>query len=126
MSLSTQISSTRQVTSGFQKTVAVPTDSTQTSGQVLGTEPAAGQNVPLDTVIQIQVSKGNQFVMPDLKGQFWTDAEPNLRGLGWTGTLIKLPNADNSGVRSNGVVTQSPPAGSAVNFGAPITISFAS
>ncbi len=112
--------------SGFQKTVAVPTDGTQTSGQVLGTDPAAGQNIPLDTVIQIQVSRGNQFVMPDLRGQFWTDAEPNLRGLGWTGTLIKLPNADNSGVRSNGVVTQNPPAGTAVTFGAPITISFAS
>ena len=30
-------------------------------------------------MIQMQVSRGNQFVMPDLSGQFWTDAEPNLR-----------------------------------------------
>ncbi|HTY29183.1 MAG TPA: Stk1 family PASTA domain-containing Ser/Thr kinase [Mycobacterium sp.] len=112
--------------SGFQKTLSVPVDSTETAGQVTGTDPAAGQTVPLDTVIQLQVSKGNQFVMPDLKGQFWTDAEPNLRALGWTGVLIKGPNADNSGVRSNGVVTQSPPAGTAVNFGASITLSFAS
>jgi serine/threonine-protein kinase len=111
--------------SGFQKTIAVPVDSTEPSGQVIGTDPAAGQTVPLDSVIQLQVSRGNQFVMPDLKGQFWTDAEPNLRALGWTGVLIKGPNVDNSGVRSNGVVTQSPPAGSAVNFGASITLSFA-
>jgi len=112
--------------SGFQKTLSVPVDSTEPSGQVLGTDPAAGQTVPLDTVIQVQVSKGNQFVMPDLKGQFWVDAEPNLRALGWTGVLIKGPNVDNSGIRSNGVVTQSPAAGSAVNFGASITLSFAS
>ncbi|MCI4673990.1 Stk1 family PASTA domain-containing Ser/Thr kinase [Candidatus Mycolicibacterium alkanivorans] len=112
--------------SGFQKTLSVPIDSTESAGQVIGTDPAASQTVPLDTVIQIKVSKGNQFVMPDLKGQFWTDAEPNLRALGWTGVLIKSPNVDNSGVRSNGVVTQSPPAGSAVNFGASITLSFAS
>ena len=112
--------------SGFQKTISVPVDSTEPSGQVIGTDPAAGQTVALDTVIQLQVSRGNQFVMPDLKGQFWTDAEPNLRALGWTGVLIKGPNVDNSGVRSNGVVTQSPPAGSAVNFGASISLSFAS
>jgi len=97
--------------SGFQKTLSVPVDSTEPSGQVIGTDPAAAQTVPLDTVIQLQVSRGNQFVMPDLKGQFWTDAEPNLRALGWTGVLIKGPNVDNSGVRSNGVVTQSPPGG---------------
>jgi serine/threonine-protein kinase len=112
--------------SGFQKTVPVPTDSTEPSGQVIGTDPPSGQTVPQDTAIQIKVSKGNQFVMPPLSGQFWTDAEPNLRALGWTGVLIKGPDAQNSGQRSNAVVTQSPAAGSAVNFNAPITLSFAS
>lgn len=112
--------------SGFLKTVSVPTDSPEPAGQVVGTEPASGQTAPQDTVVQIQVSKGNQFVMPPLTGQFWTDAEPNLRALGWTGVLIKGPDAQNSGQRSNAVVTQSPAAGTAVNFGAPITLSFAS
>ncbi|WP_328349574.1 Stk1 family PASTA domain-containing Ser/Thr kinase [Mycobacterium sp. NBC_00419] len=112
--------------SGFLKFFPVPVDGTEPNGQVVGSEPAAGQIVPQDTVIQVQVSKGNQFVMPDLKGQFWLDAEPNLRALGWTGVMIKGPNADNSGVRSNGVVTQSPAAGTAVDFGATVTLSFAS
>ena len=113
--------------SGFNKTpILVPTDSTEPSGQVVGTNPAAGQEASLDTAVQIQVSRGNQFVMPNLAGQFWTDAEPNLRVLGWTGGLIKGPNVDNSGVRSNAVVTQSPQAGTGVNFGDPITLSFAS
>jgi beta-lactam-binding protein with PASTA domain len=79
--------------------IEVPTDSTDPAGQVVGTNPAAGQEVSVDTAIQVQVSRGNQFVMPNLAGQFWLDAEPNLRVLGWTGALIKGPNVDNSGVQ---------------------------
>ncbi|AKK25390.1 Stk1 family PASTA domain-containing Ser/Thr kinase [Mycobacterium sp. EPa45] len=112
--------------SGFLNTLPVPTDSTEPSGQVVGTDPANGQTVPQDTAIQIKVSKGNQFVMPDLRGMFWTDAEPRLRGLGWTGVLDKGGDVQNSGQRSNAVVSQNPSAGSAVNFGATITLSFAS
>lgn len=112
--------------SGFLKFIQVPVDSTEPSGQVVGSTPAAGEIVPQDTVIQMQVSKANQFVMPDLKGQFWIDAEPNLRSLGWTGPFIKAPDVQNSGQRSNAVVTQSPAPGTPVNFGATITLSFAS
>ncbi|CAA0116547.1 Serine/threonine-protein kinase PknB [Mycolicibacterium vanbaalenii] len=112
--------------SGFSNTVAVEVDSTSPAGRVLGTEPAAGQTVPEDTVIQIQVSRGNQFVMPDLTGMFWTDAEPRLRALGWTGILDKGGDVQNSGQRTNAVVTQSPSAGSDVNYGARITLNFAS
>ncbi|APE17460.1 serine/threonine protein kinase [Mycobacterium sp. WY10] len=112
--------------SGFLNTLPVPTDSTEPSGQVVGTDPPNGQVVPQDTAIQIKVSKGNQFVMPDLRGMFWTDAEPRLRGLGWTGGLDKGGDVQNSGQPSHAVVSQSPSAGSAVNFGATITLSFAS
>ncbi|WP_431234421.1 Stk1 family PASTA domain-containing Ser/Thr kinase [Mycolicibacterium psychrotolerans] len=112
--------------SGFLKTLPVPTDSAEPSGQVVGTDPPNGQTVPQDTAIQIKVSKGNQFVMPDLRGMFWTDAEPRLRGLGWTGGLDKGGDVQNSGQPSHAVVLQSPTAGSAVNFNATITLSFAS
>jgi eukaryotic-like serine/threonine-protein kinase len=112
--------------SGFQNPVPVEVDSTRPSGQVVGTNPAAGQDVPVDTVIQIQVSQGNQFVMPNLRGMFWVDAEPLLRNsYKWTGELIKLPNAQNSGVPSNGIVTQSPEAGTPLRVSDPITLSFA-
>jgi eukaryotic-like serine/threonine-protein kinase len=111
--------------SGFQNIVPVEVDSIRSAGQVIGTNPSATQNVPLDTVIQIQVSRGNQFNMPNLRGMFWTEAEPYLRSLGWTGGLIKLPNAQNSGVPSNEVVTQDPAAGTTINFNASITLSFA-
>ncbi len=111
--------------SGFQNTVPVEVDSTRPAGQVIGTNPPAAQNVPVDTVIQIQVSRGNQFSMPNLRGMFWTEAEPYLQSLGWTGYLIKLPNAQNSGVPTNGVVTQDPAPGTPINFSSPITLSFA-
>ncbi|BBX19383.1 serine/threonine protein kinase [Mycolicibacterium duvalii] len=112
--------------SGFTKAVPVEVDSTVTAGQVVGSEPAAGETVPQDTVIQMQVSRGNQFVMPDLTGMFWTDAEPRLRALGWTGVLDKGPDVQNSGQRTNAVVRQSPSAGSPLTFGSRITLNFAS
>ncbi len=112
--------------SGFTKTIPVEVDSTGPAGQLVGTNPAAGQTVPVDTVIQLQVSRGNQFVMPDVRGMFWTDAEPRLRALGWTGVLDRAADVQNSGQRTNAVVTQSPSPGAGVNFDSRITLSFAS
>ena len=111
---------------GFTRVTQAQVDSTRPAGTVLSTNPATGQSVPLDTVIELRVSRGNQFTMPDLAGQFWTDAEPNLRALGWTGVLIKGADVPNSGQRSAAVVTQSPAPGSALTFDAPITLAFAS
>ncbi|WP_099023873.1 Stk1 family PASTA domain-containing Ser/Thr kinase [Mycolicibacterium palauense] len=111
---------------GFTKFARVDVDGIPSSGTVLGTDPPAGQNVAIDTVIELQVSRGNQFAMPNLVGQFWTDAEPNLRALGWTGVLVKGPDVQDSGQRSHAVVTQSPAPGTGVNYGSSITLSFAS
>lgn len=113
-------------TLGFQTILTAPVDSSAPAGQVLGIDPAAGTDAALDTAITLRVSKGNQFVMPNLVGQFWVDAEPNLRALGWTGVLVKGPDVPNSGQRTNAVVTQSPAAGSGANFTGPVTLSFAS
>jgi eukaryotic-like serine/threonine-protein kinase len=111
---------------GFTNVVSVQVDGTEPCGQVLGTLPTPGQESPLDAPIQLQLSGCNQFVMPDLRGMFWADAEPRLRALGWTGFLDKGADLPNSGQRTNAVVTQSPSAGAEVSFGAPITLSFAS
>ncbi|MUL82900.1 MULTISPECIES: Stk1 family PASTA domain-containing Ser/Thr kinase [unclassified Mycolicibacterium] len=112
--------------SGFTNTVVIEVDNTAPAGQVVGTEPPAGTSVPKDTPIQIHVSKGNQFIMPNLVGQVWDDVYPRLTALGWTGVLDKGPDIRDSGQRTNAVVNQSPPAGTAVNYGAKITLSFAS
>ncbi|MBS1696481.1 MAG: Stk1 family PASTA domain-containing Ser/Thr kinase [Actinobacteria bacterium] len=111
---------------GFTNIVTVQVDSAASCGQVIGTSPAAGQSVPVDTLLQLQASQCNQFVMPDVRGMFWADAEPRLRALGWTGQLDKGGDVQNSGQRTNAVVSQSPSPGSGVNFGARITLSFAS
>ena len=113
-------------TLGFPTILTAPVDSTEPAGQVLATDPPAGTDTELDTAITLKVSKGNQLTMPNLVGQFWVDAEPNLRGLGWTGVLVKGPDVPNSGQRTNAVVTQSPAAGAGLNFGGSVTLSFAS
>src|SRR5882757_7967528 len=99
-----------------------------TLGQVLGTVPPANEVVPVDTPIQVQVSQGNQFTMPDLRRMFWDDAAPLLQSLGWQNNgnnFVKLQNAQNSGVPTNGVVTQDPAAGTAMKPTDTITLSFA-
>jgi beta-lactam-binding protein with PASTA domain len=113
-------------TVGFTTVLTAPVDSIEPAGEVLGMDPPSGNDTELDTPITLKVSKGNQFVMPNLIGQFWTDAEPNLRALGWTGVLVKGPDVRDSGQRTNAVVTQNPPPGTGVNFSGSVTLAFAS
>jgi serine/threonine-protein kinase len=110
---------------GFTNVIQVDVDNVKSTGAVTGTLPPAGQQAKKTDLIQLQVSKGNQFVMPDLTGQFWVDAEPLLRALGWTGNLNPVPPAQNTGQRSNAVVSQRPSAGSPVNKDANLTLAFA-
>jgi serine/threonine-protein kinase len=109
---------------GFTNVITAPIDSPRPTGTVLATNPPAGQSVPKDMVIQLQVSKGNQFVMPDLTGMFWTDAEPQLRALGWTGILVKGADVPGSDQQRNRVVSQSPAPGSGINRDGNITLKF--
>jgi serine/threonine-protein kinase len=109
---------------GFTKLTQTSVDSARPAGEVIGTNPPKGQTVPVDSIIELQVSKGNQFLMPDLTGMFWTDAEPRLRALGWTGVLDKGADVDAGGSQSHKVVYQNPPAGAGVNRDGIITLKF--
>ena len=109
---------------GFSKFAQAAVDSARPAGAVIGTNPPAGATVPVDTVIELQVSKGNQFLMPDVTGMFWTDAEPRLRTLGWTGVLDRGPDVDAGGSQHNRVVYQSPSAGQGANKDGSITLKF--
>jgi beta-lactam-binding protein with PASTA domain/predicted Ser/Thr protein kinase len=109
---------------GFSKFTEAEVDNPRPAGEVVGTNPPTDATVPVDSVIELQVSKGNQFVMPDLLGLFWTDAEPQLRALGWTGVLVKGADVDAGGSAHNRVVYQSPPAGQGVNKDGNITLKF--
>jgi eukaryotic-like serine/threonine-protein kinase len=109
---------------GFSKFSQAAVDSPRPAGDVIGTNPPAGATVPVDAVIEILVSKGNQFLMPDLSGLVWTEAEPQLRSLGWTGILIKGADVDAGGSQRNRVVYQSPAAGQGTNKDGSITLKF--
>ena len=109
---------------GFSKFSQAAVDSARPAGEVIGTNPPAGATVPVDTVIEIVVSKGNQFLMPDLSGLVWTEAEPQLRSLGWTGILIKGADVDAGGSQHNRVVYQSPAAGQGANKDGSVTLKF--
>ncbi|QUR65685.1 Stk1 family PASTA domain-containing Ser/Thr kinase [Mycobacterium spongiae] len=109
---------------GFSRFSQASVDSPRPAGDVIGTDPPAGTTVPEDMIIELRVSKGNQFVMPDLSGMFWTDAEPRLRALGWTGKLDKGADVDAGGSQHNRVVYQNPPAGAGVNRNGIITLKF--
>ncbi|CQD02664.1 serine/threonine protein kinase [Mycobacterium lentiflavum] len=109
---------------GFTKLTQTSVDSPRPAGEVIGTNPPKGQTVPVDSIIELQVSKGNQFLMPDLTGMFWTDAEPRLRALGWTGVLDKGADVDAGSSQSHKVVYQNPPAGAGVNRDGIITLKF--
>ena len=62
--------------------------------------------------------------MPDLTGMFWTDAEPRLRALGWTGVLDKGPDVDAGGAQHNRVVSQNPSAGGGCGKDGTVTLKF--
>ena len=102
--------------SGFPKTFRVDKDGTQPSGQVISTNPPAAQTVSVDTVIQIQVSLGNQFAMPELRGMYYADLLQALQQQGFTGQLIKGGDVQGSGDQNRGrAVAQDPPPGAGVN-----------
>ncbi|CAJ1492956.1 Stk1 family PASTA domain-containing Ser/Thr kinase [[Mycobacterium] kokjensenii] len=109
---------------GFTKITEVTADSPRPAGEVIATSPPSGEDVPLDAVIELRVSRGNQFVMPDVTGLFWTDVEPQLRALGWTGILVKGADVDAGGAGHNRVLYQSPAAGQGVNTDGNITLRF--
>ncbi|MET0451472.1 MAG: Stk1 family PASTA domain-containing Ser/Thr kinase [Mycobacterium sp.] len=92
---------------GFLNTPTLDVDGIAPAGQVVGTVPAAGESASVDTPIQIQVSKGNQFVMPTVTGRFWDDVLPLLQGLGWTGVPDndQIPAGDGNRAK---VIAQTP------------------
>jgi len=99
-----------------------------TKGQVMGTLPPANTNAAVDTPIQLQVSRGNEFKMPDLRGRFWTDALPILQNMGWQlgpGNFNKLPDIEGNGAPSASVLIQDPPAGTPIRTDGTITLTFA-
>ena len=101
---------------GFKVTVT-EVDSTRPEGTVLRTA-NEGNQMPKGATIELQVSRGNQLTMPNLVGQSTSQALSALRSAGWTGGTTRLTTHDqktNDLTKINEIMTQSIPAGQAVD-----------
>lgn len=113
-------------TAGFTTVLQADADSTLPAGQVAGTDPPAGASVASDVPLTLKVSRGNQFLMPDLRGLLYGDALQQLQSLGFTGPLLKGPDVDAGGDRRARVVQQDPAPRTGVNRDGTITVSYGS
>lgn len=97
---------------GF-KVKVVQVDSTKPLGSVVSVTDE-GQQVPKGQELELQVSKGNLIVMPDLTGKSYSQATSSLQAAGWTGAgaLTKHDVKTSDLTKVGSVVTQSVPAGS--------------
>jgi beta-lactam-binding protein with PASTA domain len=64
------------------------------------------------------------IVVPDLVGLMWPDAERLLRGAGWSGAIVKMPNATGAEQSPGGIVAQDPAPGTSIGADSPITVQF--
>ncbi|MFD6390196.1 Stk1 family PASTA domain-containing Ser/Thr kinase [Nocardia sp. NPDC060259] len=90
--------------------------STAPRGQVLSTNPAGGSTAEKGSTITVQVSAGDRIIVPDLSGLTPTQAQEQLRAVGWTGQLSQTTVITLDGSASGKVVGQSPAAGSSVTM----------
>lgn len=102
----------------------IPVPSPESKGQILSTNPPANTMFPEDGVIEIRVSNGGQFRMPNIMGKFWTDAEPMLYQAGWQGGGLSTEDVPSDGNNRARVVFQDPPAGAGVGYNGPIKLRF--
>jgi beta-lactam-binding protein with PASTA domain/tRNA A-37 threonylcarbamoyl transferase component Bud32 len=117
----TQDEATRQLAqAGFTNLNPVQEASdTVNTGQVIRTDPPAGQTVPIDTRINIYVSTGAQKVqLPGEVGKTEADARAALEAKGFTVSTLNRTDDANVGK----VVDQSPAGGSMVDPHTPVVL----
>ena len=101
---------------GFKVTIT-EVDSIRPEGTVLRAT-NEGNQMPKGATIELQVSRGNQLTMPNLIGQSTSQALSALHSAGWTGGTARLTTHDqqtNDLTKINEIMTQSIPAGQAVD-----------
>lgn len=87
-------------------------DSERPAGQVVSSKPPAGATAREGAVVQVTISRGNQFVVPDLRGKTLEQARRALTDAGWEGSTITATQRS-VGVGSNNdgkVLSQTPAA----------------
>ncbi|MBM7368671.1 Stk1 family PASTA domain-containing Ser/Thr kinase [Gordonia hydrophobica] len=93
-------------------TVAV--DSEMPAGQVVSTSPEPGTSIEVGSIVQVQISRGNLFVVPNLRGMTLAEAQSALEDAGWEATtLTQRERGVGLTSKDDGkVLAQSPTAGS--------------
>ena len=64
--------------------------------------------------------------MPDLTNQTWEEVKARLGAMGWTGGLDRGADVQGDDQHRNRVISQSPAAGTPVDFASKVTLSFGS
>lgn len=98
------------------KVVTVAGDSELPAGQVVSSSPVGGTVVEQGATVQLTVSRGNMFVMPNLRGQTPQQAHATLDAAGWQdSTLTRSTRPVPIASPDDGkIVSQSPAAGTRV------------
>lgn len=97
-------------------------DSTESANKVLSAE-NEGSRQPKGSTVTLTVSKGNQFIVPDLRGISYSDVTRTLKDAGWTGSSIQRQDVGSlDPLTIDHVSGQSPSAGSTADKGASITV----
>jgi len=96
-----------------------------TGGQAVVATESTVSSAVTPTLAPSAPSRPHDLVMPDLRGMYWTDAEPALRTIGWTGVLDKAPDIPNAQYRKNSIAAQVPAPGQVITSDAVITLQFA-
>jgi len=106
---------------GFQFGSITQQTSDQPRGAVIGSNPTAGQSVPLPAVVAIAISNGPASLqVPDLTGRTVADARSTLEQLGLH--LGDISRDTSSFQPENTVLGQSPPAGQMIGSGGRVNL----
>jgi serine/threonine-protein kinase len=102
----------------------VAADSELPSGTVLSTSPGAGEVVDEKSTVQVTISRGNMFVMPDLRGRTSGQAQTILASAGWERTtLTTVPrNVPLGSPDDDKILEQTPAAGSLIRKDGAVSI----
>jgi eukaryotic-like serine/threonine-protein kinase len=113
-------------TAGFGVVLTAPVDSLLPAGQVISTDPPPGTDLTVGSAVTLRVSRGNQFIMPDLTGKTYLELVPFLQSLGHVGPVLNGGDVPGPDQNRNRVVQQSPPAGTNLNRDGTITLNYGS
>ncbi|MET4167317.1 MULTISPECIES: Stk1 family PASTA domain-containing Ser/Thr kinase [Gordonia] len=104
--------------------VVVAADSDRPAGEVISTSPGPGSTAEQGSTVQISVSRGNLFTVPNLRGKTPAEAQTELERAGWErSTLTRQTRNVPLGSPDDGrVVGQEPNPGSQTRKSGSITI----